>query len=103
MTFVDFEGRTVILTAFAGHHILTEHYEIGELGLHRVIEETLASPDVVVRRNRALHYFRMRPSTQFGDKYARVVVTEEQGTRYVRTAFVTGRIVKGEVVWERET
>ncbi len=41
----------------------------------------------------------MYMSTPFGDKYVRVVVVEEDGTRYVRTAYVTGRIVKGQVVW----
>ena len=102
MIFEDFQGRQVILTALAERHIVSGHHEIAELGIHQVIEETLISPDIVVRRNRAFHYYRMRLNTPFGDKYVRVVVTEYQNARHVRTAFITSRIAEGEVVWERE-
>lgn len=101
-TFQDYSGRQVILTESAEQHILTGHYEIGELGPYRVLGETLASPDIVLSYNRAIHYYRMYRDTPFGEKYVRVVVSEVDGTMYLRTAFVTGRVVKGLVIWERE-
>ena len=49
-----------------------------------------------------MHYFRMYRDTPFGDKYVRVVVTEGDEVGYIRTAFVTGRVVKGSVIWTKE-
>lgn len=100
-TFQDYGGRQVVLTEFAEQHIVGGHREIGVLGLYKVIGETVASPDLVVSYSRALHYFRMYRNTPFGDKYVRVVATEADNVRYIRTAFVTGRVVKGLVIWER--
>ncbi len=99
----DHEGRQIILTDVAEQHILSGHPEIVAVGSHRVIGETLAAPDIVVSSNRALQYFRMYPDTPFGGKYVRVVVTEDGGVKYVRTAFITGRVVKGDTIWERQT
>ena len=101
--FRDYGGRQVVLTDAAERHILSGHREIAVLGPYEVIGETLDWPDIVVSYNRALQYFRMWPNTPFGDKYVRVVVVEDGEARYVRTAYLTGRVVKGEVVWERET
>ena len=100
--FQDYEGRQVILTDFRERHILSRHYEIGVLGMHEVIEETLASPDIVVNYNLALHYYRLYLNTSFGDKYVHVVVVEEEGTRYIRSTYPANRIVNGVVIWERE-
>ena len=101
--FQDYEGRQIILTDFAEQHILFGHREIAAVGSYRAIGETLAAPDIVVSCNRALQYFRMYPDTPFGDKYVRVVVTEDGGAKYVRTAYITGRVVKGDVIWQRQT
>lgn len=101
--FLDYGERQVILTDAAEQHISSGHQEIGVLGPSRIIGETLASPDVVVNYSGALHYSRMWTGTPFGDKYVRVVVAEDGEARYVRTAYLTGRVVKGAVVWERET
>ena len=100
--FRDYGGRQLVLTDFAEEHILGGHYEIGVLGLYRDLEETLASPNIVVGYGQALHYFRMYRGTPFGDKYVRVVVTGDDEAGYIRTAFITGRVVKGSVLWEKE-
>ena len=101
--FKDYEGHQVVLTDLAEQHINSGHYEIRDLGVREVIEGALAYPDIVTSHNQALHYFQMRLNTQFGDKYIRVVVTEDAGARYVRTAYITSRVGRGVVVWERET
>ena len=100
--FEDYEGRRVVLTDYRERYILDGHYEIGVLGINEVIGETLASPDIVVDYNLALHYYRLYWDTPFGDKYVHVVVVEEEGTRYVRTTYPAKRIVNGVVIWERE-
>ena len=100
--FQDYQGHPVILTDFRERHILERHYEIGVLGIHEVIEETLASPDIVVNYNLALHYYRLYLNTPFGDKYVHVVVVEDEGTQRIRTAYPARRIVNGVVIWERE-
>jgi hypothetical protein len=101
--FQDYGGHQVLLADFAEQHIIDGHYEIAELGLYEVVGEILASPDIVVSYNRALHFFRMYSGTEFGDKYVRVVVTENDEARHVRTAFITSRVVKGSLIWKRET
>ncbi len=101
--FQDYGGRQLVLTDYDEQHILGGHYEIGELGTYKVLEETLGSPDIVVSFRQALHYFRMYRDTLFGDKYVRVVVTKGDDVGYIRTAFVTGKVVKGSVIWEKET
>ena len=100
-TFEDYERRQVVLTAHDEQHIVTGHYEISVLGSDRVIRETLASPDVVVNVNQSLQYLRVYRDTPFGDKYVRLVVVESEGVWYLRTAFITARIAKGRVIWER--
>lgn len=100
--FEDYEARPVILTDYRERYILDRHYEIGVLGIHEVIGETLASPDIVVSYNLALHYYRLYSGTLFGDKYVHVVVVYDEGTGYVRTAYPARRIVNGVVIWERE-
>ena len=50
ITFEDYEGRRVILSEVAEHHIVAGHKEIAELGARQVIEEALGSPDVVIER-----------------------------------------------------
>ena len=101
--FQDYGGRQVVLTDVAERHITSGHREISALGTYKVIGETLDRPDIVVIYNRALQYYRMWPGTPFGDKYVRVVVAEDGEARYARTAYLTGRVVKGTVIWERET
>ena len=103
IVFQDYEGRDVILSDSAEAHILDGHYEIRELGLlYEVIGETLASPDLVVNRNLALHYYRMYYDTPINDKFAHVVVVRYEGGWDVRTAFPTDKIQAGVVIWERE-
>ena len=99
--FEDYEGRPVVLTDYRERYILNRHYEIGVLGIHEVIGETLASPDIVVDYNLALHYYRLYLGTPYGDKYVHVVVVRDEGTRYVRTAYPAKRIVNGVRIWER--
>ena len=102
--FQDYEGRNVILSDSAEAHILDGHDEIRELGLlYEVIGETLASPDLVVNRNLALHYYRMYYDTPIKDKFAHVVVVRYEGGWDVRTAFPTDKIQAGVVIWERES
>lgn len=100
--FEDYEGRSVVLTDFREKYILDNHYEIGVLGIREVIEETLASPDIVVDYNFALHYYRLYLNTPFGDKYVHVVVVRDEGVSVIRTAYPCRRIVNGVVIWERE-
>lgn len=101
--FEDYRGQLVILTDFRERHILDRHYEIGVLGIHEVIEGTLASPDIVVDYNFALHYYRLYLNTPFGDKYVHVVVVRDEGAPVIRTAYPCQRIVNGVVIWERES
>ncbi len=102
--FQDYEGRHITLTDSAEEHILKGHYEIRELGLlHEVVGETLASPDLVVNRNLALHYYRMYYDTMIDDKYSHIVVAQYEGSWNVRTAFPTDKVQAGVVIWERES
>lgn len=103
--FRDYSGLQVILTDYRERYILNGHYEIGVLGAHEVVEQTLASPDIVVNYNLALHYCRLCLDTPFGDKYVHVVVVvvEDEDGRYVRTAYPTGKVVNGMAIWERES
>ena len=100
--FRDYEGRQVFLLEFDERHIAARHPDLAALGLYDVIGEVLVSPDVVIYHGRAFHHFRMRRSAPNAGRYVRVVVESENGDRYVRTAHFTGRLIHGEVIWERE-
>lgn len=98
----DYEGRQVFLLEFDERHVVVRHPDLATLGLYDVINEVLASPDIVIYYGRAFHHFRMRRSAPYAGRYVRVVVEVENGGRYVRTAHLTGRLISGEVIWKRE-
>ena len=101
--FRDYEGRHVFLLEFDERHIVARHWDLAALGLYDVIGEVLASPDIVIYRGRAFHHFRMRRNAPYAGRYVRVVVEIENDARYARTAHFTGRLIYGEVIWERES
>ena len=99
--FEDYEGRQVTLTDSAERHIVAGHPEMPVIGIYDSISETLASPDIVIYQASAFHYFRMRYAPPHENNYVRVVVEVQNGDRYVRTSHVMGRLLHGDVIWER--
>jgi hypothetical protein len=101
--FRDYTGDEVRLTDADAQHISAGHPEIRVLGGVRVLGETLGNPDVVLEHREALHYYRRYTSSVYGEKYVRVVVRTEGGVKYIRTAHITSRRIRGRVLWERKT
>ena len=100
--FEDYQGRQFILTDSAEEHISDEHPEIVTIGIYDALRETVSSPDVVIYSGKAYHYFRMRHNPPYANKYVKVVVETENGDLYIRTAYPTGRLIGGTVIWEQK-
>ena len=101
--FRDYEGRSIRLTAERWEHI-QDHPEMVEMG--DAIQETLRSPDVVVRSRidpKAHLYHRFYFGTRVGEKYLCVVVKIQDTDAFVLTAYMTDKIRRGEVLWRAKS
>ena len=99
---VDYCGREIRLTEERLNHI-SEHPEMR--GLETILEETLRSPEKVVRSRsdeKALHYYRFLPESEFGEKWLCTVVKEEVEDDFVLTAYLTDKSKGVHVLWPSE-
>ena len=98
----DFEGIRIRLTHERLRHILGRPEMTG---IESSIEETLRSPETVVRSLSDLEarlyyrYYRYYAGTAAGDKFLCVVVKLAQADAFVVTAYLTDRLKTGEQVW----
>ncbi len=100
-TFVDYQGRSIRLPHERWKHIL-EHPEIAEQQ-ERIIE-TLAKPELIVatEADPDVHaYHRLYPQTPVTRKYLIVAVKVLADDAFVLTAFFSGRLKKGQILWQR--
>lgn len=98
-TLKDVEGTNIRLTDERLQHIL-DRPEMA--GLESSIEETLRSPETVVRSlsdPEARLYYRYYADTAVGGKFLCVVVKIAQDDAFVITAYLTDRIKKGDQIW----
>jgi len=68
------------------------------------IKKTLENPEIIKRSNyvpTVLLYYRIHDQTPVTRKYLLVVVQISNNVGYVKTAFYTDRIKKGETIWEK--
>lgn len=99
--FEDILGRKIILTGKTFGHI-SEKPEM--LEQEERIKETLLQPRIIKRSNyieTVLLYYRLYGQTPVTRKYLLVVVQITNSVGYVKTAFYTDRIKKGETIWEK--
>lgn len=95
----DHQGRAVRLTHERWAHILS-HPEMADQRPR--IEETLASPDVIVATgaDASVHaYHRLYEQTPVTRKYLLVAVKILEEDAFVVTAFFTSRLKKGTLLW----
>lgn len=99
---VDFEGRSIRLTDERLAHI-SEHPEMASAEPR--IVETLANPDAVVqsRSDEAVRlYYRHYSQTVVGPKWLCAVVKVTGDDAFVITAYLTDRLKRGTVLWQRD-
>lgn len=97
----DHEGRPIRLTEERLSHILA-HPEM--VGMEDAIAEGLTSPERVIESpsdSAVRLYYRRFPATRVGDKFLCVVVKIQTGDAFVITAYLTDRMRRGRVLWER--
>ena len=97
----DYQGRSVRLTDERLAHIL-EHPEMASVASW--IDETLADPDTVaesVSDPLVALYYRWYTTTPVGPKWLCIVVKVELADAFVITAYLTDRIKRGAVLWQR--
>lgn len=95
----DVEGATIRLTDERLQHILDRPEMVG---LESSIEETLVSPEIVIRSRsdpEARLYYRYYAATVASGKFLCVVVKSAQADAFVITAYLTDRVKKGEQLW----
>ncbi len=97
----DILGRKIILTSGILKHILEKPEMLKQ---EERIKETLSLPRIIKRSNyieTVLLYYRLYSQTPVTRKYLLVVVQITNSVGYVKTAFYTDRIKKGETIWEK--
>ncbi|MDI6654326.1 MAG: hypothetical protein QME59_00355 [Candidatus Hydrothermarchaeota archaeon] len=97
----DILGRKIILNSETLEHIL-EKPEMSNQ--EERIKETLLKPEIIKRSNyipSVLLYYRLYGQTPVTRKYLLVAVQITNSIGYVKTAFYTDRIKKGETAWEK--
>jgi hypothetical protein len=91
-------GQTVRLTDERWSHIIARHPEIRQ---HKKrIRLALADPDFVVRDN--LHPGTSIYHKRFPDLFHQLIVVANLEKGIVVTAYISGRIKSGEVIWPRK-
>jgi hypothetical protein len=100
---LDYRGIEIRLTEERLAHMRDVHPEI--MANEGFIAETLADPDLVVQSGSdvAAHlYYRRYQVANLGEKHMCVLVQTTVESPFVLTAYLTDRVKKGEVLWERE-
>ena len=101
--FKDINGRQIRLTDERQLHMETNHPEMsGQIGK---IENTLSSPDIIVRSKidpEVELFYKHYRATPVTDKYLCVVVKVLTQDLFIITAYFTDTIKKGEVLWEKK-
>ena len=97
----DIFDRRIRLTDEGWAHILAEHVYM--TALRNEIGETLREPDEIRRSirdpERGRLYYKWYYGTIQGDKWVCVVVKTLPDEAFVTTAYVTGKIRRGERLW----
>jgi hypothetical protein len=99
---LDYQKHPVRLTTERLEHILM-HPEMSSMLTE--IEAALSEPDYVIRSRSdesALLHFRYYRATIVGDKWLSVVVKYQEQDAFVVTAFLTNKLHKGDIVWQRK-
>lgn len=104
ITIRDYQGQLIRLTATQWSHILQSRSFM--VGMQSAIQGALESPEEV-RKDRddpdsVRLYYRRYTNTPAGDKLVCVVVKFLENDAFILTAFPTGRIRRGELVWPKE-
>lgn len=98
----DFNKRSIRLADERQQHLESTHPEMkGQIGR---IEQTLASPDKVVRSKTdplVELFYKFYRSTPVTEKYLCVVVKSLESDHFIVTAYFTDSIKQGEILWER--
>lgn len=98
----DFNKRSIRLTDERQQHLELAHPEMK--GQVRRIDQTLASPDKVVRSKTdslVELFYKFYRSTPATEKYSCVVVKSLERDHFIVTAYFTDSVKRGEVLWER--
>jgi hypothetical protein len=101
ITFKDYSGRNIRLTANRLGHILTR---LEMAGQEEKIKETLLTPDKIKKSKHDLDvllYYKLYEKTPVTKKYLLVAVKVENGEGFVLTSFFTDKIKAGESLWEK--
>lgn len=80
-----------------------EHPELS--GMEAAIVETLKNPEKVLRSqsdDKAFLYYRFFSATPAGEKYLCAVVKKGDVDVFLLTAYLTDRIKKGEMIWNKK-
>ena len=75
-------------------------------GLREVLADTLREPEMVVESAsdaEARLYYRFYRRTMVGGKHLCVVVKTRRDDAFVVTAYLTDRVKRGIIVWQRES
>ncbi len=101
--FKDTHNRQIRLTDERLQHIEADHPEMsGQIGK---IQDTLASPDIVVRSRTDPDlelFYRHYDVTPVTEKYLCVVVKVSVDDSFIITAYFTDTIKRGEVLWRKK-
>lgn len=101
--FKDIHSRQIRLSSERQDHIEVDHLEMS--GQIDKIEETLASPDVIVKSRTDpdvelfYHHYSTTPVTE---KYLCVVVKVLDNDLFIITAYFTDAIKKGIILWKKK-
>jgi hypothetical protein len=99
----DVYGRRIRLTGERQEHIADVHPEMS--GQAEKVDETLLSPDVVVRSrtDQAVElFYRHYNATPVTSKYMCVLVKSTAEDLFVITAYFTDSIKRGDRLWEKK-
>ena len=97
----DLFGRRIQLTDEGWSHIIGEHPYM--VDFQEEVGETLRDPEQIRRSardpERCSLYYRRYSGTVVGDKWVCVVIKVLPGEAFVQTAYATGKIKRGELLW----
>jgi hypothetical protein len=100
----DFQGQLIRLTARQWNHILEGHPYM--VNMEGAVQETLEDPEEI-RRSRSdpatvKLYYRWFTNTTKGNKWVLVVVKFLENDAFVLTAYLTRKIMPGELIWQKQ-
>ena len=101
--FKDVHGRQVRFTGERREHIESDHPEMS--GQLEKIENTLSSPDIIVKSRtdpQVELFYRSYRTTPVSEKYLCVAVKALEDDLLIVTAYFTDTMKRGEVVWRKK-